>query len=451
MKGPRRHGQQALEVATVLQTALTDLTDDRARRTGFCQRRSKLTAAVFVQTLVLGWWQHPAATLRQLCQIATLRGVPISPQGLDQRFTEAGAALLRACLETTLAQVLTRRPGTTGLLDRFAAVYLLDSTTITLPDALAGLWPGCGGRVATNTQAALKCTVRLDLRRGRLADLELTSGRTQDRATGVQHQPVPKGALRIADLGFWSLPVLAAIAAGGGFFLSRSHSQTRILVDDIPVDLPRWLAAQDGPTLDVPVRLGLKQRLPVRLLAIPVTQAVADGRRRRLREAARSGGHAVPKATLALVDWTLLVTNVPADRLSVAEAEVLRRMRWQIELVFKLWKQHGQVDASRSANPWRILCEVYAKLIAIVLQHTVLLLGGGTFTDRNLVQAAATMRDHVLCLARALDRHRRLVTVLRDLQRLLAAVGAPNRRPKRPSAAQLLADPALVFAYPPVA
>jgi Transposase DDE domain len=433
------------QIATALQTALTDSADDLARTSGFCQRRSKLTAAVFVQTLVLGWWQHPAATLHQLCQMAAVRGVPVSPQGLDQRFTEAGATLLKACLDAVVAPVLTARPVADGLLARFAAVYVLDSTTITLPDCLATLWPG--GRVATNTQAALKGTVRIDLRRGCLAGLELTPGRTQDRATNLQHAPVPKGAIRIADQGFWSLPVFRAITAGGGYFLSRYHAQTSVWHTGTRLDLPRWLAAQATPVIDVAVTLGKAERLPARLLALRVPQAVADQRRRRLRASARAGGHAVPQTTLALVDWTLLVTNAPADRLSIDEAEVLRRLRWQIELLFKLWKSHGHVDASRSANPWRILCEVYAKLLAVVLQHGVLLVGGGTSPDRTLVQAAATIRDHVLRLALALDRSRQITRVLRDLISLLAAIPAPNKRRKRPSAAQLLADPTLVHVY----
>jgi IS4 transposase len=53
-----------------------------------------------------------------------------------------------------------------------------------------------------------------------------------------------------------------------------------------------------------------------------------------------------------------LVTNVPAARLRVAEALVLARARWQIELLFKLWKQHGRIDEAHSAHPWAVLCEL---------------------------------------------------------------------------------------------
>ena len=433
------------QVAAALRSALLEMGDPGASASGFCQRRSKLTPAVFVQTLVLGWWQDPAASLRQLCQVAALRGVDISPQGLDQRFTEAAARLLKACLDATLTRLVRGTPVTTPLLDRFPAIYLLDSTTITLPDALAASWPGCGGRVTTNTQAALKCTVALDLRQGSLAHLDVTSGRTQDRATEVQAMPVPRGALRIADLGFWSLPVFRRIAAGGGYFLSRYHSQTSVAVAGVRLDLPRWLRQQE-PIVDVPVTLGLTDPLPVRLLAIQVPQVVADARRRPRRGAAHTRGQGVPRTTLALAGWTILVTNVPADRLSVDEAEVLRRLRWQIELVFKLWKQHGQVDTSRSAKPWRILCEVYAKLLALVLQHGVLLLAGGTFGEHSLVPAAATIRGMVFPLALALDHPGQLCRVLQAITPLLQAAGAPNKRRTRPSAAQLLADPSRVLA-----
>ena len=87
----------------------------------------------------------------------------ITPQGLDQRFTEPAAHLLRACLAAALHRVASSTVAVPPLLARFSAVLILDSTTITLPDVLAAHWSGCGGRVVTGTQAALKCTAALDL------------------------------------------------------------------------------------------------------------------------------------------------------------------------------------------------------------------------------------------------------------------------------------------------
>ena len=53
---------------------------------------------------------------------------------------------------------------------------------------------------------------------------------------------------------------------------------------------------------------------------------------------------------------------------------MLLRERWQMEMLYKLWKQYGRIDEWRTMNQWRILCELYAKLIGLLLQHWLALL-----------------------------------------------------------------------------
>ena len=45
-----------------------------------------------------------------------------------------------------------------------------------------------------------------------------------------------------------------------------------------------------------------------------------------------------------------------------------------MELLYKLWKQNGLVDEWRTANRWRVLCELYAKLMGLLLQHWLIVL-----------------------------------------------------------------------------
>ena len=52
----------------------------------------------------------------------------------------------------------------------------------------------------------------------------------------------------------------------------------------------------------------------------------------------------ISQKRLALVAWTILVSNVPAEILSLRQAMILIRVRWQVELLFKLWKSHAQND-----------------------------------------------------------------------------------------------------------
>src|SRR6185369_8893765 len=113
------------------------------------------------------------------------------------------------------------------------------------------------------------------------------------------------------------------------------------------------LRTQRLPVADLGVLLGAGQKLPCRLLAVQVPQTVAEARRRKLHSEAKNKGQPVSKARLELADWNLFVTNVQKDQLTLDEALVLMRARWQIELLFKLWKSQGQVDTWRSQNPWR--------------------------------------------------------------------------------------------------
>jgi hypothetical protein len=287
-------------------------------------------------------------------------------------------------------------------------------------------------------------TVGLDLCRGAVGGPLLGAGRAQDKATPLQQAGLPPGALRITDLGFWSLDVLRRIADQGAYFLSRLHLQTAVFAaDGARLDLVAWLGRQTRRRLSVAVTLGAEARVAARLLAVRVPHRVAEARRAKILADAKREGETPSARKLALAAWTLLVSNAPPDVLAIREALVLARARWQIELLFKLWKNEGRIDEWRSGDPDRILCEVYAKLIAMVLQHWVLLVTCWAFLDRSLTQAAQTVRERAVCLAQALDHVRRLVGALARIGRCLAAGCRVGKRRCRPSLHQLLTDPSL--------
>ena len=283
--------------------------------------------------------------------------------------------------------------------------------------------------------------MRQDLLRGALDGPLLQPGRAPDRTSPHQQHALPAGALRLTDLGFFKLADLRERAARGEYWLTRLQAGTLVFTGDgRRWELPALLAAQPTAEVDLPVQVGAAERLPCRLLAQRVPQEVADQRRRRLKAAARKKGQAVSQERLALCGWTVFITNVPPAVLTVREALVLARARWQIELLFKLWKGHNQVAAWRSAKPWRILCEVYAKLIGVVVQHWLLLVGCWRYPDRSLPKAAQTVRAHVVALAAALRRgcRWRLTEALEDIVTCLAAGGRINKRKRVPHTYQLL-------------
>jgi hypothetical protein len=432
------------QLAQTLQTLFTATADALARSSGFVQRRSKLSGAAFAQTLVFGALANPQAALPELAQTAAAVGVPISPQGLEQRCTEAAAVFLEQLLAAAVQEVVAADPVAIPLLARFGTVVLLDSSTIVLPDALGLWWPGCGGTTAQHTSAALKLHVRFDLCCGTLTGPLLTDGRTHESTTPLQTAALPAGALRIADLGFFDLDVFVQVAQDKGYWLGRLHRTTALFdATGQRREVLDLLATQDTATVDLPIALGVQHRLPARLLALRVSPEVAAQRRRRARKEAQDKGRTPTATTLAWCDWTLLVTNAPATLLSLQEALVLLRARWQVELLFKLWKTHGHVDESRSAKPWRVLCDVFAKLLAMVVQHWLLLTGCWAYPDRSVVKAAQTIQKHALHLACMLRCPTLLARAIAVIQRCLAAGCRLNHRKTKPNTYQLLLDPSL--------
>lgn len=428
-------------VRTALQTVLTTIAEAADAELHYTRRpdSAEFSASTLTQTLVLGWLAHPDASLPQLAQTAARVGVCVHPQAIDQRFSFETATLLRTVLVRAVEQLIAGDPVAIPILQRFSGCFVHDSTTIVLPDELADHARGNGGSTTTNTSAALKCGLQLDLLTGALTRLELTDGRASDQKLPLQRAPLPRGALRLADLGFYDTGVFAELSAQGVYWLSKLPSSAIITE---PGQAPRKLlefVRALGPVQQWEGNVEVSStRLAARLLVQRVPQEVADQRRRRIRAQAKDRGQTPSAVSLELAAWTLLLTNCPAELLSLSEALVVAKVRWQIELVFKLWKSYGHIDDWRSFKPARVLCELYAKLLAMLLQQWFLAMSCWGYPERSLVKAAQVIREHAPELASARLRSERLEETLETMRAIVRQVARVNSRKKHPNTYQLL-------------
>lgn len=425
------------KVANVMQAVLTYTADAIARKTGFIKRLRKLTGSGFVQTLVFGWLSNPTATLEELTQTAASLGISITPQGLDKRFTQKAANFIKKVLESAVATVIAQKPVAIPVLQRFNGVYIQDSSTITLPDVLAVIYQGCGGSTAKNTSSSIKTQIRLNLNTGELIGPYLQPGKEHDQSSNLSQIPMPKGSLRIADLGYFSLSDFKEFNTKGVYWLSRVKSLCGVYYDGKRWDLLKLLEEHCRDSMDSKVLLGLKERVDCRLMAVRVPDEVAKVKRCNIiKEAQRKG----IDIALKLASFQVFCCNIPNELLSISEALVLMHTQWQIELIFKLWKSHGCIDEWRSEKPWRIMCEVYAKLIAMIIQHWILLVGCWQYPNRSLFKAVKTIKRHAMNLATAFASgcFNRLIEVLETIKRCLSVGCRINKRKAKPHNYQLL-------------
>ena len=379
-------------MAEKLQEILTSKADEMGRMSGFIKRQKKFSGSSFAQTLVFGWLANPSSSMEELSQSAANVGVVVSRQGIDGRFTESAARFMECLVKEALTYVVSGKRVATPILSRFSKVYIADATIINLPNELEDKWQGCAG-------AGLKISLCWELLQGNWERVYLHGSREHDQQAQFAWETLPKGSLVVRDLGYFNLKNLTMLSAHDLYWVSRYKVGTAIFIDGERVDLLTWLREQGHKTHDIAIELGLTERVPCRLIAKPVPDVVLRQRQEKLKEWERKKQRKASRQRWHLLGWSLYLTNVPHTLLTTQETETIIRRRWQVEKVFYWWKDDGEIDEWRTSNPWRILCEIYAKLLALLIQHWVMIRAEIHDVRRSILQASRSIRKHAWHLA----------------------------------------------------
>ena len=320
-------------------------------------------------------------------------------------------------------------------------------------------------------QSSVRVQVRLDLAQGGMQGPWLQAGREAERSGEAKAAPLPPGQFSLST---WTRAISrwrrGARTVRRGATASRPPKAGVLLIDKHGQcwDLVSFLRAQPGEEVDVEVCLGKRERVPVRLLAKRVGDEQARRRRanarrwvegkpkgvrrpnerhhpsgakrqrRRTRRRSRKSAHAALRAK------KILITNVPQELLSLDEGLVLARCRWQIELLWKLWKQVGKLDTWRSAKPYRILTEIYAKLLGLLISHWLTLLECWHAPNRRPGQSPPGRAVDDLSAGAGSGGSRALPLMVQRTSPAMASGCTVNARRKKPATYQLVDRPKLI-------
>jgi hypothetical protein len=429
------------KVSAAVQAIFGTMAEEASKDHPVVLRKRKFTTATLAQTFVLGFLARPRASDEELAQTAALCGVEITPQAIEQRYTDRLAAFLEALFRRATRHIVAAQTSLAPLLKRFSAVLILDSSTITLPDDLSERFPGCGGGHGGGA-AAMKLQVQWNLRNGAIDPIVIESGRSCDYKTQLQSSPLTPGSLRITDLGYFDTEVFERFDKQGVYWLSRLQFGTSIFSPEgARLPLLEWLGKQHGPFADARILLGTERKVGCRLIAWRVPEEVANRRRQKLiAETRRKDGRTPSRERLAWCDWTILVTNVPEEMLTPKEAAVLYRARWQIELLFKRWKSLGLIAELAGSTTVRQMVRLWARLLAVLVQHWLLLCSAWHDPGCSLAKACKAIRNHATLLITAIGDSARLEAVIQCFGRIIRKTARKNKR-KKPSTSELVADP----------
>lgn len=101
------------------------------------------------------------------------------------------------------------------------------------------------------------------------------------------------------------------------------------------------------------------------------------------------------------------------------------------------------IDEWSTKNHWRILCEFYAKMISMVIQHWLLLWGCWHDPHRSLVKASDIVRQSVRRIIDALHPNaekKQMEQALRAIKQEMRSGCRLDTRSAHPNTSQLLID-----------
>jgi hypothetical protein len=408
------------------------------RRHGFIKRStSKLEGYEFIKTMIMPSEGLSVDSLKGLCKRLQKFNpeADLSAQALCKRINSiSSGSLMKGIFSEILVDLHRRlkksRPRLVQSLNFFNRVLLQDSTLITLNEIFEKIYKGCK-RGNNCIKSQFKIDVIHDISNGVLIDASIFNGNDPDQGlSGRIINFIEPGDLIIRDLGYFSCAVLRKIIACSAYFISRLRSCVNFYLnkDDVDqLDLSKYLKKKRNlkNVIEIEGYLG-KEKVPCRLVIYRQPKEVTEKRQREANKNSRKKGEKMSESKKLMLEYTMLITNVPENIISAEMLGTMYRIRWEIELVFKRWKSQLKIDYLKGIKKERIDCLIWGRLCSVLILELII----GCFkkfidasvdvelSEVKLIQYI--MRESAFCLALAKNKLEEFFDEMeKDISRML--------------------------------
>jgi hypothetical protein len=306
--------------------------------TGFCTRKSKLSAEVFFDLLFYASSQSHNSSLESLVShLYSTYSIDIRKQSLDERFTEKTVKFVKTVLIRLIDEQFSEFLISEDFMNDYNYVRIKDSTTFKAPDNLSEHYSGNGGGLA-----GITIQFEFDLKTGKFLDLTITEASRNDQTDSNETiGDICKNDLILRDMGYFSIEILKTINKKEAFYLFKLPARTTVYDDKgVEIDFKKLhisMTKNKIDKLDKQVFIG-KEKYPCRLLIGHVPPSVYQERVRRKHKEEKKRGRKSKEETFLRLHFNIFVTNADNEKLPAEKIMPLYRFRWQIELMFKNWK-----------------------------------------------------------------------------------------------------------------
>lgn len=365
----------------------------------------------------------------------------VSKQAIDNRFSVESTCFVKQLLsESISAQISTDlEPKELHL---FNTVRIKDSTTFGIHSSLQNVFEGFGKGGGKSSKAGVSIQFEFVIKSGKILDIDLESAISRDSVNAVsKKEDISEKDLIIRDLGYYSDVMIEHFIERKAFFISKlcHNVSVRLNPDDEKIDfgvLYRQLKTSETSSLDLHVYIGKKKR-PVRLIAQLVPEQVYEQRIMQRNQQNKSLGFTTSDEYKARSRFNLHICNIAQSDCSTETVLKLYRIRWQIELVFKIWKSIMHIDVLPKMKRERFLTTLNLKLLWIFINWHIVFNCRNQFyrTDKRLLsqfKCFQTLKEMNVDLRRSLLKQKdSLENILKEMIEKLRTNHWIEKRKKR--------------------
>lgn len=365
-----------------------------AMKTKFMKRESKLTPEIFLSLCLFGSEDLCRASLLQLSsRLRAKEDITISPQALDKRFNKEAVEFLKTIFREMLnKQNKILRDGEILLRSHFKAIKVVDSTSLQLPEHLKSTYRGSGG---SSSDAAAKIQLEYELFTGSFIQCEIFEGVSNDTDyLPTLEKGIKSKELHLKDLGYFKSEHFQTIENADAYYLSKLKSTTAIYVkNDNPEIMPNGKVKKEsiykrvdieeivkplaeGETIELlDIYIGKNNKFKTRLIVTKLTEECKKKREEKyLKDVKKNKKKITDKGNF----WNtinLYITNISGDILSKYQIHDIYSLRWQVELMFKIWKSIFKIHDVKKVKLERFQCFLYGRLTGLLLTSSIVSTG----------------------------------------------------------------------------
>lgn len=349
-----------------------------AKSTGFIKRNRKISAKDFLFGLCFSTLTQKE---RSLIDITNDMDCSVSKVGVHKKFTEKAVDFVREVLSELIVNSLNLAPVSDSCPKQFSQINIKDSTKISLPKQFIDEFPSYGGFNHTST-SLLNIQFEFNLLNNSWKELKFTKVTQNDQSESRDTlEDIVAGSLNIRDLGYITLKYLKAVEDKKAFYVNRLHKVNVYQKEGDEYKQIDWCKYEKDDrkrgftqVRELEVYLG-KEKLKTRLIIAPfpenlkaekVRKAVQGGKRSK-----KSTKYNISDQHKSKLSYTLMITNIPKEKMDAESILKTYSLRWQVELIFKAWKSNLKISQVKTVNINRMKCELYCKLIFALLSSNV--------------------------------------------------------------------------------